>query len=517
MSQNEDEAQRRDLGAKRPNGPAARAQRRRDSIGYNTPAPRYTEFRQKVRRHRPSELLPVIARITAHMQPAPFDDVWRMVSPWACSAIGRESLLYGSEHRSQAVDQASLRRIFNAWNLAHDDNPDGVDVTGLLTGILHEQFPYMTSPKSEITRSYLMMADARLPVAGVGAEDWVGVLGTSLDDAIRASFLLWTGAGVNDGTYNPRWVQQENFAEVNTFIPADVTTATADRLTATVAQARADAADVEAKRIEAGLGKLPPHLASYAYNPLTRTPIIDLGPTVRVAPQRQFILQAAMPDSLYYAGIQKFDRDFSTRLGNRVEAYAGWQLQHSGLLQVYPEIVYDNAQRSVDWFVVLPDAVVLIECKSARLSLDARSGSAEPLQAVINRHVGKARRQIKRTVEKIRSGHHQFAAIPADRNMFGLIVTSEPFYTANLPSVTSTLPSPGIPTMAVSLRDVELLSSLNPQEFEQVMHDVVADEERSTWGFPQAVRSVHPTFVTRPNRLIDDTFDSQLLPLSFLR
>ncbi|WP_156023156.1 hypothetical protein [Terracoccus sp. 273MFTsu3.1] len=112
------------------------------------------------------------------------------------------------------------------------------------------------------------------------------------------------------------------------------------------------------------------------------------------------------------------------------EHYVGRQLKLIEAAQVEPEIVFGKGggNKSVDWFVILPNLVVLVEVKSRRLGPAARAGDAA-LFASLAETLGGAKEQLTRTVERLADGHPAFAHIPTDRPMLGLIVTAEPYYT----------------------------------------------------------------------------------------
>jgi hypothetical protein len=114
----------------------------------------------------------------------------------------------------------------------------------------------------------------------------------------------------------------------------------------------------------------------------------------------------------------------------------------------------------VDWFVVLPGLVILVEVKSRRLGPAARAGGPALLESLAAT-LGGARRQLSTTVGHLAEGHEAFAHIPTDRPMLGLIVTAEPFYTGSvflLDHDVAVIPGgalPDVPVAAVSAREVE--------------------------------------------------------------
>ncbi|WP_454810571.1 hypothetical protein [Paenarthrobacter nitroguajacolicus] len=95
-----------------------------------------------------------------------------------------------------------------------------------------------------------------------------------------------------------------------------------------------------------------------------------------------------------------------------------------------PEITYDlGSKKSVDWLATLGDTLLLVECKSAKLSLDVRAGGPGALRFLEDR-IGKARSQIAKTkglIEESRPGFEGYKAL----RPLGLIVTAEPIHIAN--------------------------------------------------------------------------------------
>ena len=77
-----------------------------------------SEFVAKVRRHRPSALLPLIAATAAaNIEPDGRID-WqrqRFVTPWGLAEIARTSLAYSNEHRGDATE-VSVVECLNAYN-----------------------------------------------------------------------------------------------------------------------------------------------------------------------------------------------------------------------------------------------------------------------------------------------------------------------------------------------------------------------------------------------------------------
>lgn len=185
-------------------------------------------------------------------------------------------------------------------------------------------------------------------------------------------------------------------------------------------------------------------------------------------------------------GVEAFTRD----LGVLFQAYVGAQLGQLGEVQIIPEVRYDGDQRSVDWFMVWPDMVVLVEAKSTRLTQPARMGR-EALRADVERAIGKAFKQIERTATLVRGRHRAFSHIPADREIVGLVATLEPYFLANSPLLHQFLPALSVPTTIAAVREVERLVGIGLRRpLPPLLREVLGDPERRTWDISIALREV---------------------------
>jgi hypothetical protein len=125
--------------------------------------------------------------------------------------------------------------------------------------------------------------------------------------------------------------------------------------------------------------------------------------------------------------------------------------------------------------------VILVECKAARLTLDAQAGG-ESLESIMRRYLGAARKQIDRTAGLIRDHHPAFNHIPKDRPVVGVVTTAEQFYLAGTPF--SGFASTGlIPVTTMSLRDLEFLVGLSEsQAAAKVIEHAHPDGEGGRFG-----------------------------------
>lgn len=444
----------------------------------------YREFRQACRAYRPSEFIPLIAAIGAELGVPPYTDAERKRRPpWGLAAAARESLLYGNEHRGGDISRLSIDRLMYLFHES-GDLPSAYTASddfllSMLTGITYEQFPWQQSMFEELSRSHAWLVEGLSEVETIVlTEETLAAMlgGVSLSDAIGATFFLQVGAYKNGGIFNPKWLDQPNFAELLAVYPRATILTIADRLTATRQQYKESYANHGT-----GIG----HLARFDYNPLVSTPFIRMDESGSVvAPAPSLILKTVTPGGLYYAGMAAHGEDFANDLGTLFEHYIGRQLRTIDGADIHPEVVYGKGggMKSVDWFVVTPDLVLLVEVKSKRLGPAARAGAT--LTHALKDAIHKARRQLDRTVGEIFDKNPAFSHIPTDRQIVGLVVTAEPFYTAPadlLDRGLATIATPDgfadVPVAVASARDVEYLVTHGGKAARLVLDQVAAKGE----------------------------------------
>lgn len=231
-----------------------------------------------------------------------------------------------------------------------------------------------------------------------------------------------------------------------------------------------------------------------------------------VAPQPHLVFQRLSPAALYYAGVGALGdveaNAFTRDVGVVVQEYVGRQLRLMPGASVLSEMVYADSQRSVDWFVIFDDLVLLVEVKSTRLSHLGRMGSNK-LEGDIKRCVGKAYLQVERTDRLLSEGHSAFAEIPTDRPRIGIVATLEPYWAANSPFMGALLPSPALPTTVASVREVErLVDVVSVLGGPQPLVDILNDDDRRTWSLGNAL----PDIEVPKNPILDEAWKRYPFP-----
>lgn len=457
--------------------PTARGQARRPRI-------RFADFRQIVRRFRPSNLLPVLASLATSQEGPPFSiQVLRTAPPWAIATAARESIIWGNEYRNAHVTSDDLRTIFNAHNNV-DDVAGNDSVHSLLTRIAYEQFPYQESVFEEVSRTHALLVDGigSIDAEVLGDDAWNRLLGAPLGQVVGATFFLHVAASQNAGWVDRSWLDRPGLEPLYNMWPRQVVDDRLDQLTSTFREFREAYESVPHP---------PAGAERYAFNPLTARPFVRMPDGRLLAPQPNLILRTASPGGLYYPGIAEFGEAFGRDLGRLAERYVGEQLSSLGTgVELYPEIRYGRPEKkSIDWFLVLPSAVIMFEVKSARFGLLERAG-VQGFEVRAQELLNKALRQLGRTNDALDSANTAFSHIPPDRQRVGVIVTAEPHYLANSPWMRENLNRAPFPTIVASLRDVEHLCCLPLDGIEKQLVEIANDAERSTWNLGNALKDV---------------------------
>lgn len=411
----------------------------------------------------------------------------RVRLPWAVAAAAKASLVAGNEHRTPGVserDVAAICRTYNALEtpLARIPTDPTASLGAFLVRTSFEQFPYQQSYFEEISRLGALLEtldDLGTQVLNHALIE--EILGCSVEEWIVGGFILATSTQANTGFFDPDWPAVRD--AIDPYFSADALRIIFESHFLT---------DIPRFRVEAKAAEQPDaSLRHHEFNPLASRPLVTLPDGRFIAPQPHFVFQKLSPSALYYAGVARLDREkadrFSEDFGLVFEQYVGRQLELIPNATVLPEIRYDDGKRSVDWFVVFDDVVVLVEAKATRLTALSRMGGGR-LESDVKRCLGKAYDQLATTHELLNARHPAFSQIPADRPRLGIAVTLEPYWAANSPFLAEFLPEPLIPTTVASARAFEhLVDVLRAKGGPEPLLAVVQDPERRTWNLENAL------------------------------
>jgi hypothetical protein len=416
----------------------------------------YNSLRRRVMQHRTTDLLVAIATVNADLMAAEFGGspalpLPNVVTPFGLAGVARTALVGGQDRYGKPVTLSDLVELCSLYGNVHDpavsEQPGRTRLRSLMNHMAYEQFGHQFSAMENIGRTVVLLNDhaAATPNAP-SADDWTDGLGVSLEHFIRIGFGMQVAAASNGGVISRDVLKLDHVAPMFTPATADEALAIVDRwFAATPEELRAAGAAEETRGAE-----------KWALSPLVAKPIVALPDGRYVMPWSRLVIDRVTPTGLYFIGLELFGKGFPDALGVMFETYCGTMLGLLEHAEVRPEIVYGKPERkTVDHFVISPEAVVLVEEKSARPTRATRLGEPAGDDDTANK-LGNAYDQIERTAQMIRDGHPAVASIPSDRPLIGLVVTLEPFHLVNTDLFYGdVLRKPSIPTTIASSHELE--------------------------------------------------------------
>ncbi|WP_238006124.1 hypothetical protein KZZ52_51720 [Dactylosporangium sp. AC04546] len=410
--------------------------------------------------------------------------------PWALAAVVKASLYNGNPFRSRTMREQDLMLACHMHNNLHPeelDHPDLGSPLAVMVRIGYEQFPYQESMFEEMARAESLFNGytARKPLTVITGERLAKLLGAPVRDAAGVALLLHAGAERNGGFFDPTWLDQPNFTPVLDVLPRETILDVIDT---------SFAIDVAGFKTLAAEAPAVPFLDKYLFNPLVARPFIRRGDGRLIAPVPQLISRRMSPLEWYYAGLKQFGTDFASDLGHMFEDYVGRQFATMPGVTVEPEVEYrrgNDRMDTTDWFIVMDDAVLLVEAKAGILKAGARAGD-DSLTQMMTRTVGKAIKQINRTHGLIRAGAPEVAHIPNDRPILGMVATLDPWYMANSFFGRKVLPVCDVPITVCSAREVEYLVGIGQRApVGPILREVLDDADRPAWSLGTALQPYH--------------------------
>ncbi|GLF98245.1 hypothetical protein [Streptomyces yaizuensis] len=446
------------------------------------------QYVRRILRHSQSSLVELIAATGARL-PHPRDlrghEGLGVYGPWALADAAWISLALGQEINRAPAQPRDLAQILGFY-LALDDpfyqESPGEEVTRLLLRVFGQQLIWHVDEHSELSRTVALLTQSSTPeplkVIGPGwAQD---VLGCSVADYVGLALYVWaTATGHPFLEFKGRFIPDMMLAPVgysafSTLRSAAEATAVLERHFVT-----------DVPRLRAAYPASPdPLLRRYGHNPLRTAPLVAGFGDGYLVPVPAAVLSKASMLGLYYTGGEENStprgKAFTSDLGKLFEAYAGRQLGLLDHAMVHPEIHWlgekkGQSGKSVDWIVVFPDLVLLVEVKSARPSAGLRLG-AHNYAEMLAKRPGEGFAQIERTDLLISEGNPAFAQIPPHLPRRGMVITMEPFHllnTAELRAGILRTPNPvtgeTIPITTASIHELEHAVTLTDISLSQLL------------------------------------------------
>lgn len=477
-----------------------------------TRPPTWEQFKAAVRQHDRDSILLISARLNASIARGQMPESFMKhgITPWNIASVARTALAWSGFQRPMPTPERVLELCSMDANLSDEERPSTTDEVGpdalgkILARLFFEQFPGQRSPLAGVARSVLLF--------GAGSEQppdftpeamtpgWFEHLtsGISLDDYVGAIFLVSVGAQQNSGTFDIRWLDNTNFVDIGEVIDlATVRRTFAEFLVTTPPAFKAENRIWQDAR--------PAGQKKFAFNPLQDKPFVALAPDRAVTPWVQAVLMKAMPPAVYFMGLRAYGEAFTHDLGHIYQHYVGRQLSQIAAATAIPETNYGprkDKRDSCDWFLDLPDMLVLIECKARQPIESLRTGSDSWLGSVEG-SIGKAISQLNQSNRNLESIAGEDPRIDASKPRVGLVVTLEPFYVNNNPWLQAQLPKADLPVGVISIGELEDLTRLGAD----VISNVLAHAPRMHSNNVMQV-SFDLDESTPENRLLVDTWET---------
>lgn len=419
---------------------------------------------KRILRHSPSSLVELIA-FTGAQLPLPRDpgrqEGLGVYGPWALADAAWISLGLGQEINRAPAQKRDLGLILG-YHLALDDpvsqETKEEKLTRFLLRVAGQQFVWQVDEYSELSRSVALLRQTtppeKLEVVGPAWEQ--EVLGCPVTDYVGLARFAWgaaTGHRIPQlmGRFAPTAFAPADFSEFATLRSTDDVSTVLERHFVT-----------DAQKLRASFPASPdPLLRRYTHNPLRATPLVSGYGDGYLIPVAAAVLAKAGLLGLYYTGGENNSprgKAFTRDLGRLFEQYVARQLSLLTDATVHPEIPYKISKKetgkSVDWIVVFPNLVLLIEVKSYRPTAALRLGS-ENFTDILAARPGDAFEQIRKTDRLIADNHPAFAEIPHDLPRRGMVVTMEPFHLINTVELRAKIPDIGIPVTVTSIHELE--------------------------------------------------------------
>ncbi|MEY9842782.1 nuclease-related domain-containing protein [Streptacidiphilus sp. EB103A] len=468
---------------------------------YDRPVSDY-EYIQRIRRHQPSSLLPLVAAAAAQYASVADPDHWmkspyRQFTPWALADVARVAFGRGTEHNRTPATDRDLLEILAAYSALADPAQlvtSGENaLEGFLLRITGAQLAWQTPEFHALARTAALFRETAVPADKTvrclvpGWEE--KLFGCSLPEYVGTVQLLWGAAVAGQGQLPQSWFDSPEAAEISQHLDkTTITKVIEDHLA--VDQAGFKDLEEAARSRASAQTRTQSQARRFTYNPVRECPVFrDVLPGALLIPSPQLMWHKASPAGVYFSGLAGLGKHFPIEVGYLFEQYVGRQLRLLPDAEVFPEVRYKDGKDtadSIDWFVVFDDLVLLVEVKSAMPTEALRLGQAQGL-AELTAKLGHAHEQLEKSATAVRTYRADFAHIPTDRPLIGMAVTLEPFHLVNSPFLKSALPTTSLPVLTASSYELELLVTVSDTSVPKLLLDRQAAADQSTYSLKAAL------------------------------
>ncbi|MDF2916440.1 MAG: hypothetical protein K0S70_657 [Microbacterium sp.] len=437
----------------------------------------YQDFRAACKRYDRDQLLRLLSELSRGWDGSTHDARGRTrpFLPWDIAGIAATTLQWGTPGGRVATPDDVLALCSKHLNLEHPGEREDDFATKTVLRLLYQQIPYQRSAKLAswarpvaLFEQTPFLDDYKPEAMASGWED--DLLGCSVGVWSSVGFALHSAA-VHQGSRYPFGWEPGIAAALTALGGEAVFDAVVRRGFST------ELSDFQQARREI-TAKYPGSSVQqfirepFAYNPIHTSPLIGGIDELFLSPCVPAIEVRSTVYGIAYEGIERWGEAFTRDVGHRFEQYVGRNLRLIDDAQVVPEVEYGPRKsrlKSVDWFVVLPHVVLLIECKAMMPRRDMQEGLGS--LAEMHGRLEKPLTQINRSAAAVKAQPEGMQAIPADRPMVGLVVTLGNFDLANAPDVRALFTTADIPTAFIGIDLLEEIVTAPAVELDALFSD----------------------------------------------
>jgi len=367
---------------------------------------------------------------------------------------------------------------------------------GILHRLAYEQFGGQFSMMENVGRTLaLLLHPATCCPGSPTAEAWESLLGVSLETYMQIGFAMFTAAVQNRGQIRREVLLADHVRPIFRPLTGEEALGIVDRwYSAPLSRLRDDGRAVLSSN---------PGFERWAPSPLLEHPVVAL-PGEYVIPWPRLVVERFTPTGLYYVRVSAFGSSFPDALGDMFQRYVGMQL---ALLpaKIHEEIVFGRPERrTVDFFVVTSDLIVLVEVKAARPIWAARLGLPRGDEDIQDK-IGRAIEQIERSATMLLEGHEAVSRIPCrGRTILGLVITLEQFHLMNT-FLQDAMTRSSIPITIAPAHELEAVAALGPSlpDFGERLRAALTPGD---WG-RRSLRAVVEGVTGPPNPILLETWE----------
>jgi hypothetical protein len=276
------------------------------------------EYHQRVRRHRPSSLLPLIAAAAARYGSPERPQSWlespsMKYTPWALADAARVCLAYGTEHLRSEATERDLLAILAAYSslkepTLHGTDEDAVRLRDFMMRLSGEQMAWQAPEFVSLARTAALYLHTPFParreprclVPGWDTE----VFGCPLPDYVGTAQLLWGSALLNAGRFDAAIFNSPDGEKFDRVVNRETVLRVVERHFATVVATIKAIEQRTAENLAKVAGSKAAQLRRFTYNPLLERPAVTGFGGGLLCPSPQLVWRKATPPGIYHTGLE---------------------------------------------------------------------------------------------------------------------------------------------------------------------------------------------------------------------